>query len=196
MAKGDDTRQRIIEQAAPLFNQSGYEGTALSDLMQRTGLQKGGIYRHFSSKEELAAEAFEYAWQVASRARLRDVDEPDHAVDKLKRFVTNFVDRRGEAVPGGCPLLNTAIDSDDGNPVLRKHARQALNGWLDRLQTILKEGKQRYQIKAEADPRSLATFIVSSLEGSLMVARLLKSDEPMRQARAQLEALLESVRAQ
>ena len=57
MTKGQQTRRGIVEKAAPLFNQKGYEGTSLSDLMDATGLQKGGIYRHFDSKEELAAAA-------------------------------------------------------------------------------------------------------------------------------------------
>ena len=46
--------------AAPIFNERCYEGSSLNDLMQATGLKKGGIYRHFSSNEELAAEAFDY----------------------------------------------------------------------------------------------------------------------------------------
>ena len=73
MRKGERTRQEIIRKAAPVFNQKGYAGAALSDLMRATGLEKGGIYRHFSSKEALAAEAF----------------------DRLKQLVDNFVDRRG-----------------------------------------------------------------------------------------------------
>ncbi len=48
MRKGEQTRQEIIRRAAPLFNQKGYEGTALSDLMEATGLEKGGIYRYFT----------------------------------------------------------------------------------------------------------------------------------------------------
>jgi TetR/AcrR family transcriptional repressor of nem operon len=56
--KGEQTRQDIIRKAAPIFNQKGYDGAALSDLMRATGLEKGGIYRHFESKEELAGDAF------------------------------------------------------------------------------------------------------------------------------------------
>jgi TetR/AcrR family transcriptional regulator, transcriptional repressor for nem operon len=47
MRKGEQTRHAIIRKAAPIFNQKGYEGAALSDLMEATGLEKGGIYRHF-----------------------------------------------------------------------------------------------------------------------------------------------------
>ena len=64
MTKGEQTRRKIVEAAAPIFNKRGYEGSSLNDLMEATGLKKGGIYRHFSSKEELAAEAFDYTWEA------------------------------------------------------------------------------------------------------------------------------------
>jgi len=59
MSKAQETKMRIIEQAAALFNQQGYAGSSMSDLMR--GLQKGGIYNHFRSKDELALEAFDFA---------------------------------------------------------------------------------------------------------------------------------------
>ena len=69
MEKGRATRQRVIAQAAPVFNQHGFAGTTLSELMEATGLQKGGIYRHFAGKEQLALEAFDHAHEVAMRLR-------------------------------------------------------------------------------------------------------------------------------
>ncbi len=69
MTKGEQTRNRIIQQAAELFNKRGYTGSSINDVMACTGLQKGGIYRHFESKEQLALTAFDYA-QRQSTARL------------------------------------------------------------------------------------------------------------------------------
>src|SRR5260370_38097521 len=70
MRKGEQTRREIIRKAAPIFNQRGYDGAALSDLMRATGLEKGGIYRHFESKQQLAAEAFDHAWTLTIDARV------------------------------------------------------------------------------------------------------------------------------
>ena len=53
MRKGEQTRQEIIRKAAPIFNQRGYDGAALSDLMRATGLEKGGIYRHFTGCRDI-----------------------------------------------------------------------------------------------------------------------------------------------
>src|ERR1700722_3222897 len=140
MTKGEDTRREIVEKAATLFNQKGFEGTSLSDLMRVTGLQKGGIYRHFSSKEELAGEAFDYAWKKAVERRLEGLDEAADAVERLKKMIDNFVDIRTGLVPGGCPMMNTAIEADDGNPALRARARGALQGWMGRLTKAAGEG--------------------------------------------------------
>jgi TetR/AcrR family transcriptional repressor of nem operon len=190
MSKGDDTRQLIVTEAAALFNQKGFEGGSMSALMEATGLEKGGIYRHFSSKEEIAAEAFDYALNLATEARIRDLDTVSNSVDKLKLSIANFVQHRS-SVPGGCPILNTAIDADDGNPVLRDRARNALRQWLGRLEAIVKAGIKAREIRRGTDPRKVATLIVSSLEGALMISRLEKDREALLSMRSFLEWYLE-----
>ena len=191
MRKGEATRQDIIRKAAPIFNRKGYSGAALSDLMRATGLEKGGIYRHFESKEELAGDAFEHAWKVAMDARFEGTEEIPNTVDRLKQIVRNFRDRAG-LVPGGCPLLNTAIDSDDGNPQLRAKARQALSSLIDRLQSIAEEGQRRGEVRGDVDSAKLATLIASTLEGSIMVARLQRKEEPRDLVVRHLEEYLET----
>jgi TetR/AcrR family transcriptional repressor of nem operon len=192
MRKGEQTRQEIIRKAAPIFNHKGYEGAALSDLMRATGLEKGGIYRHFESKQELAGEAFDYAWGIALDTRFEGTGEIPNTIDRLKQVVLNFRDRRAGLVSGGCPLLNTAIDSDDSNPPLRTRARRALSSWLDRLQSIVEEGRRRGEVRSDVDSAKLATLIVSTLEGSLMVSRLQRNDKPLDLACRHLEEYLES----
>ena len=192
MRKGEQTRREIIRKAAPIFNQKGYNGAALSDLMRATGLEKGGIYRHFESKQELAGEAFDHAWKIAMDARFEGTQEIPNTVDQLNQIVWNFRDRRTGLISGGCPLLNTAIDSDDGNPQLRAKARQALSSWLDRLQAISEEGKRRGEVRPEVDSAELAMLIVSTLEGSFMIRRLQKNDGPLDLACHHLEEYLET----
>ena len=190
MTKGELTRKRIVEAAAPIFNQHGYEGSSLNALMEATGLKKGGIYRHFASKEELAAEAFDYTWEAAWKARLLHVDEKANGIDKLKQLIANFVERRSP-VPGGCPVLNTAVDADDGNPILRSRVGKALRSWTGRLQAYVEEAQQQRDARPGVDPKDVATLIVASLEGALMMSRIQRNDEALRRVQSHLNEYLD-----
>jgi TetR/AcrR family transcriptional repressor of nem operon len=190
LTKGQETRQRIIVEAAAIFNQRGYEGCSIQAIMEATGLEKGGIYRHFESKEELAAEAFDYAWTVASTKRHQNLDAiPNHA-DRLKQHIANFVTRTG--LPGGCPLLNTAVDSDNGNPVLRDRVRKALRNWKDMLSQILEEGVKAGTIRPSIDASATANRIVGGLEGAMLISRIERNDQALRQALEDLDTYIES----
>ena len=113
-------------------------------------------------------------------------------MDRLKQIIWNFRDRRAGLVQGGCPFLNNAIDSDDGNPALRTKARRAFNSWLTRLQSIVEEGQSRGEIHSGVDPAELATLIVTTLEGGLMLERLQRSPKPLNIACRHLDQYLET----
>jgi len=184
--KGELTRQRIIELAAPLFNQRGFSGCSMQDVMEATGLKKGGLYRHFSSKEELAAEAFRYALSQAVKIRTDALDPGQGAMERLRELIAQFVEKPSP-VPGGCPILNTAIDSDDGNPVLRELARDGVKEWRARIAQIVKEGIARREIRKDVDPRAVGNTIISALEGALMISRLEGSKNALNDVRRSLE---------
>ena len=191
MTKGEQTRKKIVQAAAPIFNQRGYEGSSLNDLMEATGLQKGGIYRHFASKEELAAEAFDYTWEAAWNARLLHVDEKANGIDKLKQLIANFVEHRSP-IPGGCPILNTAVDADDGNPVLRARVAKALRSWVGRVQAFVEQAQEQRDARPRVDPKAVATLIVASLEGAFMMSRIQRNDEALRHVQSHLNRYLDS----
>src|SRR5215472_791611 len=140
MRKGARTRERIIEQTAPLFNQKGFFGSSLTDIMEATGLKKGGIYNHFGSKEELALQAFDYAAACVSERLSQMLTEKQTPVERLLAFAAVFCDlATNPPVPGGSPLLNTAIESDDAHPVLRERVRRAMDSWRHHIQDTVRE---------------------------------------------------------
>lgn len=189
MRKGEETRQKIIAAAAPLFNKQGYAGCVIKDIMAATGLEKGGIYRHFESKEEIAAEAFDYAWMVASAVRQQGLEDIPNQVDRLKQHIARFVMRSN--IPGGCPLLNTGVDSDDGNPILRERVRNALKGWQKMLRSILVEGMEAGTVRRDVDPEKVSRLIISGLEGGMLVSRIEKNEEALRTVMHYLDNYLE-----
>jgi TetR/AcrR family transcriptional repressor of nem operon len=124
--------------------------------------------------------------------RFEGTEQIPNTVNRLKQMVRSFRDRRAVVVPGGCPLPNTAVDSDDGNPKLRAKARQALSSWLDRLQSIAEEGQRRAEVRSDVDSEKLATLIASTFEGSHMVSRLQRKEQALDLACRHLEEYLET----
>jgi TetR/AcrR family transcriptional regulator, transcriptional repressor for nem operon len=194
-SKGETTRQMIVAAAAPIFNRRGYEGTSMQDVMEATGLEKGGLYRHFSGKEELAAEALRYSLKQSVKIRTEHVDGGHGSLALLKSLVKRFVEKPS-SMPGGCPLMNTAIDSDDGNPTLRGLAHEALSDWRTRLIKVVSDGIRDGEIKTATVPREIANTIIAALEGALMISRLDGNRVALADARKSLEILLDQIAAE
>lgn len=192
MKKGELTRQKIIATAAPLFNQRGFAGCSMQDVMEATGLEKGGLYRHFSTKEELAAEAFRYALSTSVKTRTDGLESAGQPLEQLRLFVRRFVEEPSK-MAGGCPLMNTSIDADDGNSLLRELARGAMADWTARLAEIVAEGIRRREIRRGVDPRRIAHTVIATLEGALMISQIEGARHALRDARESLEELLAGI---
>lgn len=184
MSKGEQTRERILAQAAGLFNQQGYFGASLADIMHETGLEKGGIYNHFASKEQLALEAFDYAVSILDRRLRLALAGKTHAVDRLLATLSYFQSYAEEDPPlaGGCPILNTAIEADDAHPALRARARSAMDTLRSTIQRIITKGIARQEIRPDVDADTFATLLIATLEGALMMTRLYNDPVHMHRA--------------
>lgn len=193
MSKGAETREMILRKAAPVFNRRGYAGASLSDIMAATGLEKGGIYNHFSSKEELALHAFDYAYAQVREAFRVALQGKRHAIERLEAITTVFQAMPdGMPVAGGCPVLNTAIEADDTNPALRARARAGMEEWHALIVRIVTRGIERGEVRADVDPEALATLMIAVLEGAIMLSKLRDEMTPMNQAVAFLLGYLQS----
>jgi AcrR family transcriptional regulator len=193
MSKGEQTRQMIVARAAQLFNQRGYFGASMNDVMRETGLEKGGIYNHFRSKDELAVAAFEYAIE-ADWARIeQELVGKTNAVDRLLAMLAGYRALiEDPPISGGCPLLNTAVESDDTHPALRQSARTTLRRWRRWIMRNVERGMAEGEIRPEVDADLVATILISTLEGSMMMSKLDNHPVAMRRAVAYLTTYLET----
>ena len=171
--RGEQTRERIVASSAPLFNQLGYAGASMSDIMAATGLEKGGIYRHFASKDDLALAAFDHAVEVHAGRLARAADVPGTAVDRLLALVAIFQSlAESPPIPGGCPLLNTAVESDDAHPALRERTRRAMDRLRAFVRRLARAGVEAGELRAGTDPEAVASIIIATVEGGQMLTRL------------------------
>lgn len=192
--KGERTRRRVLERCAPVFNKKGYSGASMSDLVRVSGLEKGGIYNHFSSKEQLALESFDYAADVMRASFDAALAGREGALERIFAVVDvmgSLVE--DPPVAGGCPVLNTAVESDDAHPALKERAAEAMSGWLRLVGRIVKDGMDSGELSPDADPRATASLVVATLEGAVMLSRLHDDPAHMRRAVEHLKRYLKSL---
>lgn len=183
MAKGATTRERIVATAATVFSERGFFGASMADLLAATGLQKGGLYNHFASKEQLALESFDWAVRLVERRYTEALDGVDHPVDRLLAIVEVIRGLVADRVlPGGCPILTTAIEADDTMPALRDRAREAMTRWHKLIGSNVKAGVARGELRPDADPYEVATILTATLEGAVFLSKLY--DDPAHMTRA------------
>ena len=75
-------------------------------------------------------------------------------------------------VPGGCPMLNAAVESDDTDPVLRSRVQAAMDNWRSLLRQVLQKGVERGEFQADMDIEKTVTVIIATLEGGIMLGKL------------------------
>ena len=180
MTKAERTRLFIVEKTAPLFNCKGFDGTSLSDLTDATGLTKGALYGNFSDKQDIASAAFHYSM---SKVREMVTQELEDASTNKKRLLAllEFYSRYvfDPPVPGGCPLLNTAIEADDHRTSMRRVVTKELMKTIDFISSLIDQGIEAGEFRENVNSREIAYTVFCSVEGALMFARVERSREPM-----------------
>jgi TetR/AcrR family transcriptional regulator, transcriptional repressor for nem operon len=193
VSKATHTRQRIIEKAAIIFNQYGYAGSSISDIMQLTGLQRGGIYNHFKSKDEIALAAFDYTIDLLHQTVMTEMLYKNHAIERLHALI-DAVKRfsKHPSIIGGCPILNTATDSDDTHPALRKRTQEAVNQIRALIGSIVELGIRQKEIIATADGEEVSLVIISTIEGGMMLTKLYGDDLYLNRAAKHLHHYIDT----
>ena len=196
ISKGQETRMRILRETAPLLNKRGFLSTPLADILKVAGLEKGGLYHHFASKEDLAIAAFELSVQQVGERFQRALQGKAGAgaITKLKALVEAYREfkesKRME--DGGGPILNAAVESDDMHPRLRDAARLAVDRWRGTINRLIGEGVASGEIPPDVHPDDAATWIIASTEGDVMLSNLYKDPVYLNRSLDQILSYIDS----
>lgn len=182
MGKGQLTRERIIRESAGLFNTKGYTGTSLSEIIDRCGIRKGGIYNHFENKDEIALAAFDYSFSQIISFLSKALENSNSSKDRLFSICNVYIDiYESNTLEGGCPILNTAVESDDGHPLLKERSQQAMKLFIDRLSMIIVEGIKNKEFRSDIYPEEVSSYFIAVIEGGLMLSKLFDDSKYIRQ---------------
>jgi len=188
MVRRTDTRQRMLDTAADLFQTQGYHATGLTQLTTAGGAPKGSLYFHFpGGKEQLATEAVRLSSERTGallEAILDDAPDPatgiDRAVDALAGFLT------GSDFQRGCPLATVALAAAAASEPIREACADGYASWHGVLGGYL----AAQGLSAErAD--ELATIVLAAIEGGLLLARTRRDLAPLRAVATHLHTTLD-----
>ncbi len=180
-SKADKTKQYILTRTAPIFNTKGFAGTSMADLTTSTGLTKGALYGNFYNKEDLAMEAFKYSVHKVKESVKQWVEREVTYKRQLRAMLDFFAEYVFHPpVPGGCPLLNTAVQADDQLPGMRRIVVKELMSTVMFIYNLLNKGIKAGEFRKDINARELAYTIFCSIEGAIMFSRAERSEEPMK----------------
>jgi TetR/AcrR family transcriptional repressor of nem operon len=181
-AKGRATRDRIVASAATLMNARGVAGTSTEDIQVAADVSASQIYHYFTDKRSLTRAVIEYqtdtivGTQEALLARLDDLD----ALRAWAEFIVGF--QRNSGYRGGCPLGTLASELAENDTDAREDLAASYRRWQRAIRTGLAAMADRGEFLPGTDIDRLATALLTTLQGGLLLTKTLRDGEPLETA--------------
>jgi len=186
---GPATRQRLVESARYLFWERGFAGTSMADLLAHAKVNSGSFYHFFDSKEALLREVLE-SYLVALHPM---IVAPAYAaaskpIERIFAILEGYRERiLMTDAQYGCPLGRLALEIDPENRPAHKLIAENFRGWIAAVRDCLEAAK----LPAGTDIEALATYVLATMEGGVMLSRSYGYVDPFDQT---IKALREHFR--
>lgn len=195
-SKGSKTKQEIVTKALELFSVKGYYNTSIGDILEATGLTKGGLYGHFSSKEVLWEATYDEAVRIWSEIVFKDTREIEDPLERLGCMVENDMrDYLGKDIfPGGCFFLNMLVELSGQAEGMRFKIWRGIEGFSRLMASCLKEAEKKGIIRPGLDHIEISAFFIIVLNGAAALYAATKDPLVWQRTIRQLHAYLDQLK--
>ena len=195
-SKGELTRQAIVDQSLQLFSVKGYYNTSIKDILETTGLTKGGLYGHFTSKEEIWYAVYDQAVSIWRSLVFKDVRQCSDPLKRLDLFVQNDMESYlgGEVFDGGCFFLNMLVELSGQSDRMSRHILRGFVRLSRLLRLWLEEAREKGMVNRELNLKEIASFIVIALNGAAALYISSRDRTIIHQTVNQLRCYVQNVR--
>jgi len=191
LTKAERTKQFILETAIPLYNEKGISGVNIDDILEATKLTKGCLYGHFENKEDLSAQVIDLSLKMVSDKIRAAVYKGKTIKGKIFAFLDFYKNPIETYVSGGCPIFNTAVEADDNYPFIKEKVAKVVRIGQQELTALLQEGINNGEFSKSLDPVVFAFKLVASVEGGIVMCRVMDTGKPMQGLIKSLKSELE-----
>jgi AcrR family transcriptional regulator len=193
----DITRDKLLQSAFEEIYRQGFQGASLDVILAKAGVTKGALYHHFPDKAALGYAVVDEVVRGLLLERWLGVLERQRG-DPLTALQGMLRERSAELTSGeielGCPLNNLAQEMSPLDEGFRRRAHATFDTWIDGFAKVLKRGQAEGTVRTDVNPRQVAAFLVSAVEGSYGLAKSARSKTLLRSNLDVLSRLLESLR--
>lgn len=174
--EADSNRARIIEAAARLFREKGFDGVAVADLMHAAGLTHGGFYNHFASKQELEAAACDLAFEraIAALEQVAAGNSDEGRKAAFAAYVGHYLSGKArDASAARCPMVALANDAVRQGSLVRRRFADGVQRYLAALAAAMAPAG-RIAARERRRVRRQSITVLAMLIGGLLLARGVK----------------------
>lgn len=192
----DATRTRLLDFAFSEIYANGFQGLRVDTLLEKAGLTKGAFYHHFPSKQALGLAVIDEV--LAGMAdliwgdHLRQYDDPIEGIEASVALALGMLGERCTTL--GCPINNLAQEMSGIDDAFRERLNQVFRGIVANIEAALRRGQARGVVRAEIDPKAVATFVLASVEGAIGLAKSARSTAVLDAAVGEAKRYLASLR--
>lgn len=191
--KGQNTRERILDKATEAVTRQGFGATSVNDLVRATGVNRGTLYFHFPTKDDLGLAVLESARERFLQF-VRDSLSGQTPGQRLDTFLKTALDAHtARGFIGGCLWGNTALEMSDAEHRERyvETVRGVFDAWAGLLEEVIAAAQPLGQVRDDIPAAALARQVVATIEGGIMLSRVQYDPGPMRECLDALRATLE-----
>ena len=185
--KGERTRARIVENAAALIHERGVAATTLEDVKVAAEVSGSQLYHYFPDKNELVQAVIDYQADTIVKQNRQALDSPKGVEAWRKMVVTGVRSTQGK---GGCALGSLGGQLAENDPEARALIAAGFDQWAAAISDGLRSLHTDWKLPSDIDPDDLATTLLATLQGGLLLAQVQRSTRPFETAVDTLLALV------
>ena len=192
--KGEMTRAAIVEAALQAASRDGLEGLTIGTLADSMHMSKSGVFAHFGSREELQLAVLKaYVQRFVDEVLRPSVAKP-RGLPRLESILERWVSFLAREMTRGCIMIAGAVEYDDVPGPLRDEMVAIIAGWKLELIKAIRQAVSEGHLKRDVDAQQLVFEVYGLMLAMHQDARLLRSADSAKRARAGLRRLIDAAR--
>jgi AcrR family transcriptional regulator len=192
MAKGEETRDRILQHAMAIASEVGFEGLSIGELAKTAEMSKSGLFAHFDSKEDLQLQVLDKARSSFLESVITPAFREARGEPRIRALFERWLTwEEGRITPGGCPFVTASWEYDDRPGKVRDAVVATQRDWVGTVATSAQIAVDEGHFRDDLDTEAFAFELYGIFLSFHLYHRLLDDPGAKVRAREAFERLIE-----